>query len=279
MNEFVFGKNRLPLGKKTYIMGILNVTPDSFSDGGNYNEVKKAVVHTQKMINDGADIIDIGAVSTRPYSEPVSAAEEWERIRDILYEIRRNYSVPLSIDTFNPYTAERCLDMGADIINDVSGIFSSDMAEIIKKYNCGWVIMHGGVALRKAEEEVQFENGIISDVNCYFDGMLEKAAQKGIPAENICLDAGFGFSKNSEQNTELLKNYDKLNKHGLSLLCALSRKRFIGELMGETDSENRDSGTLAANISACMKGADIIRVHNVSLHKKSLQVIDRLFRI
>ncbi len=271
MNGFDFKKNGIVTDKKTSIMGILNVTPDSFSDGGKYNNVKNALIHTEKMIADGADIIDIGAMSTRPFSEPVTAEEEWERMKDILREIKQNFSVPVSIDTINPYTAERSLHIGADIINDVSGVFSSDMADIIKKYDCGWIIMHGGVLLRKAEEEVQYENGITDDVNCFFCTMLEKITDYGIPLKSICLDAGFGFSKNTRQNIELLENFDKINKHSLPLLCALSRKRFIGELMGEPDSQNRDSGTLAANILAISKGADIIRVHNVSLHKKVIE--------
>jgi len=279
MNRFIAGGHSLELGKKTYIMGILNVTPDSFSDGGKYFTLKEAMRQAERMIDEGADIIDVGAVSTRPFSEYVSPEEEWERLKDILCEIRKNFIVPVSIDTFNPFTAERCLDSGADIINDVSGVFSSEMAELIKRYNCGWVVMHGGVSVRKTEEETVFSDGIINDVNNFFEDILREITLLGIPKEHICLDAGFGFSKNNEQNNELLENYEKINKYGLPLLCALSRKRFIGELTGDTDSEKRDEGTLAANIIACSKGADIIRVHNVALHKKAFLVFDGICRI
>ncbi len=267
------------LGKKTYIMGILNVTPDSFSDGGKYFSLEDALKQTEKMIEEGADIIDIGAVSTRPFSEYVSPEEEWNRLQNVLYEIKKNFNIPISIDTFNPFTAERCLDTGADIINDVSGVFSSEMAEIINKYNCGWIMMHGGVSLRKTETEIQFSEGILNDVNAFFCEMKNKADEFGISEDKICFDPGFGFSKNEEQNIELLKNFGELKTEGQALLCALSRKRFIGALTGEEDSEFRDNGTLAANIIAATNGADIVRVHNVALHKKSLQLTDKLFRM
>lgn len=277
MNSFNAGRFSLGKFEKTYIMGILNVTPDSFSDGGKYFSLSDAVSQTEKMIEEGADIIDIGAVSTRPFSEYVSPEEEWNRLRNVLYEIRRNYSVPLSIDTFNPCTAERCLDMGADIINDVSGVFSSEMAEIIKKYDCGWIMMHGGVALRKTEAEVQYKNGIINDINAFFDEMQTAALESGIAADRICFDAGFGFSKNNDRNIELLERFGNLKTNGRALLSSLSRKRFIGELTGEADSKKRDEGTLAANIVACMNGADIIRVHNVALHRKTFDVLDKTY--
>lgn len=265
MNEAFFVKNFPELKKRTHIMGILNVTPDSFSDGGKFNQKAIALSHTEKMIADGADIIDIGAVSTRPFADSVSEEEEWSRLKDILREIKMNFSVPVSVDTFSPLTAQRCLDAGADIINDVSGVFSPLMADVIKKYNCGWVIMHGGVLVRKAEEEIQFPDGIIYDVNAFFDSMIAKIVRHSIPLGNICLDPGFGFSKNTAQNIELLENLEKINKHSLVLLCALSRKRFIGEISGESEPEKRDTATHNANIIAVKKGADIVRVHNVRL--------------
>lgn len=276
MRCFNTGRFSLELGKKTYIMGILNVTPDSFSDGGEFFDKNDAIKQAEKMVSEGADIIDIGAVSTRPFADEVSPEEEWQRLRNVIPEIRKRFDIPLSVDTFNPSTAKLCLDEGVDIINDVSGVFSSEMAEIIKKSGCGWIMMHGGVALRKAEEEVQFQNGIINDINEFFSDCLKKTADYGISSEFICLDPGFGFSKNEEQNTELLKRFGKLSADGSALLCALSRKRFIGALTGEKDKAMLDSGTLAANITACLNGADIIRVHNVAMHKNALQLIDAL---
>ena len=214
MRCFNTGRFSLELGKKTYIMGILNVTPDSFSDGGEFFDKNDAIKQAEKMVSEGADIIDIGAVSTRPFADEVSPEEEWQRLRNVIPEIRKRFDIPLSVDTFNPSTAKLCLDEGVDIINDVSGVFSSEMAETIKNSGCGWIMMHGGVALRKAD--------------------------------------------------------------GSALLCALSRKRFIGALTGEKDKTMLDSGTLAANITACLNGADIIRVHNVAIHKNALKLIDAL---
>lgn len=276
MRSFNTGRFTLELGKKTYIMGILNVTPDSFSDGGEFFNKNDAVKQAEKMVFEGADIIDIGAVSTRPFADEVSPEEEWDRLRYVLPEIRKRFDVPLSVDTFNPSTAKLCLDEGVDIINDVSGVFSSEMAEVIKKAGCGWIMMHGGVALRKAEDEAQFPKGIINDINDFFSDCLEKTAEYGISSDFICLDPGFGFSKNEKQNTELLKDFGNLSTNGRALLCALSRKRFIGALTGEKVKTALDSGSLAANITACLNGADIIRVHNVAMHKNALKLIDAL---
>lgn len=278
MNEFRFGSNAFALGKKTYIMGILNVTPDSFSDGGKYITVYDALKKTESMIEDGADIIDIGAVSTRPFATEVSEEEEWRRLSNVIEEIRKRFSVPLSADTFNCFVAKKCIDSGVDIINDVSGVFNPEMADIIKRHGTGWIVMHSGVLVKKSEEESYFPDGIVCDVNSFFDGFVADALKNGIELQRLCLDPGFGFAKDVSQNIELLKNSEQLNKHGCALLCALSRKRFIGELTGEAVSENRDEGSLAANMLACMKGADIIRVHNTCLHKKAFTVFDSLFR-
>lgn len=278
MSEYIFVNKALPVGRKTYIMGILNVTPDSFSDGGRYFSVKAALEGAEKMLEQGADIIDVGAVSTRPFSDCVSVEEEWERLSSVLFELRKSFSVPISVDTFNPLNIKRSLAAGADIINDVGGVFLSETAEYIKEYNAGWIIMHGGVRIADAGCEREYDNGIICDVNAFFDDMLKKMREAEVPLDNICLDPGFGFSKNTLQNTVLLKNFEKINKHSLPVLCALSRKRFIGELTGEESPEKRDSGTLGANLAAVMKGADILRVHNVKLHKDALMMADRIFR-
>lgn len=278
MRDFVFTDHIFPLGKKTYIMGILNVTPDSFSDGGKYSDAARALRHAEKMAEEGADIIDIGAVSTRPFSDTVSEETEWQRLKDVLPEIKKHIGVPVSVDTYNVSVAEKCLMAGADIINDVSGVFSSEMAELIKKYNAGWVLMHGGVSVRKTETVVDFNGGLIEDINSFFYNMTKKAENNGIDRNRLLLDAGFGFSKTNEQNIFLLENYDKLETAGTGLLCALSRKRFIGSLSGDTDIADRLEGTVAANTVAVMHGADIIRVHDVAFHKKYFRTADRFLR-
>lgn len=270
MISFEAGRFFIGNENKKYIMGILNVTPDSFSDGGKFFTVSSSLKQAEAMIEDGADIIDIGAVSTRPFSNAVDTEEEWDRLKNILPVLIRSFNVPVSVDTYNPEVAKRCLEAGVDMINDVSGVFQEDMARVVKSYNCGWITMHGGVMLRRAEEEILYQNGVLCDVNNYFSEFLSLAEKWGIRRNSICLDPGFGFSKNSVQNIELLENLDKLDKSDFPLLCALSRKRFIGEISGETIPENRDAATLEANIKAMNKGADIIRVHNVRLHRSAI---------
>lgn len=278
MSKYIFGKKELPMGRKTYIMGILNVTPDSFSDGGRFLSPDKALAGALEMLEDGADIIDVGAVSTRPFSEKISDEEEWDRLFPVLKALRKSFSVPISVDTFNPLNIKRSLDSGADIINDVGGVFLSETAQLIKEYNAGWVIMHGGVRLADAGASVCYKNGIIDDVNSFFEDMLNKMRENNVPIDNICLDPGFGFSKDPLQNIELLRRLDEIKKGELPLLCALSRKRFIGELSGEKIAEKRDIPTLGANLAAVARGADILRVHNVSLHKQALNTADCILR-
>lgn len=275
---FRCGNYSLPLGAKTYIMGILNVTPDSFSDRGKYFSASSAVRRAEQMIEVGCDIIDIGAVSTRPFASYVSPAEEWDRLKNIVPEIKSRYTLPLSVDTYDVGTAEKCLSLGADIINDVSGVFSADMAALIKKYGAGWILMHGGVNINKPEDYVDYKGGILNCVNIFFDDMLKKTKEQGIMPENICLDPGFGFAKNTEQNVELVKNFSKLKTGSSALLCALSNKRFIGEISMCASVDDRIAGTLAANLLCAERGADILRVHNVACHKKALRALDTIIK-
>ena len=278
MREFIMRDKKLILGNKTYIMGIVNITPDSFSDGNQFFSVESALTQCEKLIADGADIIDIGACSTRPDSTPVSEEEEWERLKGILSELRKMTDVLISVDTFREGIAEKCLEMGADIINDVSGVYSSSMAQLIKKYNAGWVLMHGGVKTGKTESIVDFENGVTQSVQDFFDNVLLNAEKDGIAEENICLDVGFGFSKTNEQNIELFRNLDTLDTGLCALLSGLSRKRFIGALSEDSDVSDRLGGTLAANVLSVEKGVDIVRVHEVALHRKALTLADKLYR-
>ncbi len=273
MNSIVNNGFFCPQQKKTYIMGILNVTPDSFSDGGKYNSLNEALKHTEKMLSEGADIIDIGAVSTRPFSDKVGEEEEWERLEATLTGIKKRFDCTVSVDTVSPLVARRSILAGADIINDVSGVFSSEMADVIKSSECGWIVMHGGIGVRRAEEIVEFSDGIVNDVNKFFAEMIENAQAYGIEKGRLCLDPGFGFSKTNEQNMELFMNSEKLEAQGLPILCALSRKRFISDISGEEDKE-RLIGTLAANLVAVKKGASIVRVHDVAAHKKAFDYFD-----
>lgn len=278
MREFTARGKRLVLGNKTYIMGIINITPDSFSDGNKFFSPENAIAQCRKLINDGADIIDIGACSTRPFSQIVDEDEEWNRLKEVLIDLRKQKNIIISVDTFRESVAEKCLEYGADIINDVGGIYNKKMAELIKKYNAGWVIMHGGVLTDKTESVKEYPDGVVQEVQNFFDEVLENAENDGFDLSHICLDPGFGFSKTNEQNIELLKNLNVLDTGFCALLSGLSRKRFIGELSEDDDLSDRLGGTLAANIMSIEKGADIIRVHEVKIHKKAVTTADKLFR-
>ena len=269
MRFFRTAKGDSPLDKP-YLMGILNVTPDSFSDGGKYFDPADALRKAAEMVEQGADVIDVGAVSTRPFSAPVSEEEEWARLNAVLPELLRGCPVPVSVDTTDITVAKRCLDLGAAVINDVSGAFRPEMCEAVKEYRAGWVLMHGGAAFAKTEAEPEYPGGVLRHVQDFFDHVIRQAAEYGLSTEQLCLDPGFGFAKNAEQNAELLKNLSSLDAHGAALMAALSRKRFIGALSGDEDPADRLGGTLAANVMAVLAGADVIRTHEVALHRKAL---------
>lgn len=263
------------LGKKTYIMGILNVTDDSFFDGGRYNTPQKAVQRAKQMLNEGADIIDIGAHSTRPNHIPITETEEIEIIKQYLPLIYDETKAVISVDTFYPCVAEYALQNGASIINDVSGEFNEKMARLVLDYNCGWVIMHTGGG--DAVSVPQYKTGITEDVCSFFDEMLKKCSEFGISKNQIMFDMGIGFGKTNEHNLELIKNINKLKKDDVALLTALSSKRIIRYT---TDAQNEDLvyGTISANVLAIKGGTDFIRVHNVRENVFASKMADAVLR-
>ena len=265
-------KNGIIDNSSVRIMGILNITPDSFSDGGLYFDSAAASAHADKMIDDGADIIDIGAMSTRPGSEKITFEREIDRLERVLYGIREKSDIPISIDTVYPETADFALENGADMINDVTGVFNGEMASVAKKHGAGWIVMHNKSS--DAGDKVDYKNGIINDISDFFDMMISKCVKFGIPEENLCLDPGFGFGKNTAENIDILKNTDKLSDRNIMYLTALSRKRFIGDITGETDASKRDAGTLAADLLACLGGSDILRVHDVKSTHDAVEIFE-----
>lgn len=275
MKVFRFFEKEIIIDKKPLIMGILNVTPDSFSDGGEFLDAEKAILHAKEMISDGTDIIDIGAMSTRPGSIPVSADEEIGRLAPVLKELRLLDNAVISVDTVNPQTADFALSNGAHIINDVSGCFDKEMAEVVKKYNAGWIITHtGGVA---SGETLVYNGGVVSCVDSFFSEMLHKCEAFGIDRSHICFDPGFGFAKTTEDNIELLQNLEKLVMPDVVFLTALSKKRFIGAVTDAAETRDRLAGTLAADLIAVMKGSDILRVHDVKETRQSLDVYNCIY--
>ena len=270
------GKNfSFDLGKKTYIMGILNVTDDSFYDGGMYNSPKKAVEHAKRMHSEGADIIDIGAHSTRPNHTVLSPDEELEIIKRYLPLIYDETKAVISVDTFYPSVAEYALLNGASIINDVSGKFNLEMAQLVKNYNCGWVIMHTGGGDSSAV--VDYNNGVIDDINCFFNDMKNKCKEFGIGLNQLCFDVGIGFGKSHENNLKIIKNLKDIDTNDVALMMALSSKRVVS-ISTNAEKEDLLFGTIAGNTLAIAGGADIIRVHNVKENHLSAKMSDAIMR-
>ena len=263
------------LGKKTYVMGILNVTDDSFFDGGKYNLPQKSVEHAKRMLDEGADIIDIGAHSTRPGHKVLSPDEELEILKDYLPLIYNETGAVISVDTFYPTVAEYALKNGASIINDVSGVFNPEMAQLVKKYNCGWVLMHTGGGDSSVIPE--YKNDIITEVESFFIDSINKCEQFGICKNQICLDVGIGFGKSHEHNLELIKNFRKLKVADVAMLMALSSKRVV-RLSTHSENEDLVYGTIAGNVLAISGGADLIRVHNVKENALSAKMADAVVR-
>lgn len=259
---FKVGKYNFPLGEKTYIMGILNVTPDSFSDGGKWFEVNTAVEHAVQMQRDGADIIDIGAQSTRPGYTKISAEDEEKRLLPFLEAVRGAVDVPISVDTFYPSVAKRALSFGADIINDVMGYADEEMYRISADCGCGCIIMHD-----KADGIKEF-----------FDDVIKKCDNYGIERERVCLDPGIGFGKTHSMNLEILRECGKYRIDECALLIGASRKRVVGAPCGNPPFEQRLPGTIAAHVLSISAGADIIRVHDVAEAVQSARVADAIVR-
>ena len=258
----------------TKIMGILNVTDNSFSDGGLYLDYDSAVERLNKLLEDGADIIDIGAESTKPYSEPVSAELQIERLIPILdYISDNNIDIPVSIDTRSAEVARKCLDAGATAINDVSGLaFDVNMVKVISDYSCPVVIQHSKGTPDIMQNNPQYEN-LMDEIYLDLQEKIDFAIKKGIDKNNIIVDPGIGFGKTREQNFEILRRIEELKGLGCPVLLGLSRKSLLN--MPDADNETKDIYTLALNTIAIENKVDIIRVHNVSLHKQLLTMLGR----
>ena len=263
------------LGKKTYVMGILNVTKDSFADGGKYNTPEKAKEHTREMLLQGANIIDIGAQSTRPGSVLMSVQEELNIIKQYLPCLANEFDCVFSVDTFYPEVAEYALNNGASIINDVSGKFNKDMAELVLKYDCGWIITHTGNG--DAQTVPDYKTSVTEDVIIFFDEVLDKCNQLQIPHNRIMLDIGIGFGKSYEHNIEVIKNIKRIKRQNVALLTELSLKRVVG-IATDSDKEDRLYGTISANTLAIVGGTDFIRVHNVKEAVLGAKMADAVLR-
>ncbi|EPZ33321.1 Dihydropteroate synthase domain-containing protein [Rozella allomycis CSF55] len=264
------------------IMGVLNVTPDSFSDGGDYFSVEAAVEHALEMVEQGADIIDIGGCSTRPFADEPAIEEELRRVIPVIEAIRRvNNEIPISIDTFRSEVAAAAIKAGADMINDVSGgLRDQNMYKTMALANVPVCLMHMRGNSKTMNSLNSYEDGLINTLEKELSTIVSNALKSGIRPWNIILDPGIGFSKNTEQNLEILQNLKQLKSSRLlgkyPWLIGVSRKRFIGELTQNDDAKSRDFGTLAVSCHAVMQGANVIRIHNVKDLSSSLKLINKL---
>lgn len=258
-------------GGRVLLMGILNVTPDSFSDGGQHYGLSTAIEHAEQMRLEGADIIDIGGESTRPGAAEVSADEEWRRVSGILASLAASGKLPLSIDTYKATVAHKAAEAGAVIINDVWGMTRDhDLARVVADTGSLVVITYN-------RGEVDPDIDLRADMAEFFRQSFEVAHANGIPHAHIILDPGVGFSKTYEQNFGVLANLDVLCETGCPVLVGVSRKSFIGRLTGEP-VENRLTGTLAADLDAVHRGARILRVHDVAPHREALAMLEAIER-
>ena len=270
--SYVFSDGkRLDIGKKTLIMGILNVTPDSFSDGGKWNAVDRALAHAKEMIADGADIIDIGAESSRPGFVPVSAEEEMERLLPFLDALLPHITVPVSIDTFKSKTAAAALERGVHIVNDIWGLQyekePGEMAAVAAAYNAPVVAMHNQHGTEYGD--------MIADMKRFFEKTCEIADKAGISQEKLILDPGIGFGKTAEQNMEVLRRMKELTVLPYPWLLGASRKGFIGKALDLPVTE-RMEGTGAVCVMGQLGGCQIMRVHDVKPIKRMCRMIDAI---
>lgn len=262
---------RLEVTAKTLIMGILNVTPDSFSDGGRWNTAEKAQSHTKEMTDAGADIIDVGAESTRPGGQPLTAEEEIERMKIFLPVVLGESSVPVSVDTYHWKTADYALHAGAHMMNDIWGLQydHGEMAEVAGCHQVPVIVMHN-------KADTNYNGDVIEEMKIFFDKSLDIALQAGVKEENIILDPGIGFGKDGNQNMEVLRRLDELVRaFPCPWLLGVSRKRFIGAIL-DLPAGERDEGTGAAGLWGINKGCSILRVHNVSMAVRMAKVWDAL---
>ncbi len=257
-------------------MGILNVTPDSFSDGGLYFETQKAINHALSMIEDGADIIDIGGESTRPFSDPVSVDDELLRVIPVIKELRKRTDTVISIDTTKSTVAKEACLVGADIINDISGmLFDTKMIDVAKDIGCPVVLMHIKGNPKTMQENPTYDN-VVSEIKCHLLDRIDYVIENGIDKKNIILDPGIGFGKTIENNFEILNRLDELTSIEYPFLIGVSNKSFIGKTLNINEND-RLQGTIVANTIALQKGCKIFRVHNVKEAKRCLLIANKIF--
>lgn len=261
----------LDYGKRTYIMGILNVTPDSFSDGGDFNSVEKALKHAKEMVDEGADMIDIGGESTRPGHTYVDSEEEIRRVVPVIKALKKEISLPMSIDTYKADVAEEALKLGVEMVNDVWGLRRDEnMANVIAKYDAEVCIMHN-------QDGTEYDKDIMEAIKDFLSESIKMALDAGVKKEKIVLDPGIGFGKTFEQNLEVLRRLGELRELGYPILLGTSRKSVIGNVL-HLEPKDRVEGTVATTVLGVRDGVDIVRVHDVTENLRAAKMADAIYR-
>ena len=281
--DLVWGKNRLVLGKRTCVMGILNVTPDSFSDGGEFFTLDDAVAQGQKLFEDGADILDIGGESTRPFSDAVSVEEEIRRVIPVIENLAARISIPISIDTTKAGVARRAIQAGASMINDVSALrLDHGLADVAAEYDVPVILMHMLGTPKTMQADPVYDD-LIKEIKGFLKNAVDYAQSKGISKSKIIIDPGIGFGKTVEHNLLLIKHLYEFKTLDVPILIGLSRKAFIRNILKDTtvkdinpDVPVVETGTQASVAAAVLNGAHMVRVHNVANTRTTLKIIDAI---
>ncbi|MBD2570753.1 dihydropteroate synthase [Anabaena lutea] len=277
-NQLMIRERCFIWGQRTYLMGILNVTPDSFSDGGKFNTVSAALNQAQAMVAAGADIIDIGGQSTRPGAEQITLTEELDRVLSVLQVIRPEIAIPISVDTTRANVAKAAVLSGADIVNDISGgTFDSEMLSTVANLDVPIMLMHIRGTPQTMQQQTDYQD-LIGDIYSFLSQQINAAIAAGIKHDNIIIDPGIGFAKNYEQNLEIFRRLQTLKALNCPILVGASRKSFIGKILNQPDPQARVWGTAAACSAAIFYGADILRVHDVSEMREVALVADAIYR-
>ena len=274
--SFQFGKKVYDLSSRTFVMGVLNVTPDSFSDGGNFMQADAAVSRALQMVTDGADFIDIGGQSTRPGADEISAEEESARVMPVIKKLADELAVPISVDTFHSAVADEALTTGAVIINDVSGFNrDADMLKVVAKHKATAIAMHMKGTPKDMQDDPQYDN-VVKEVVAYFENVIWRANVENIT--QVILDPGIGFGKNVEHNLSLIKNINELKRLDCPVMVGVSRKSLISKIAGG-EVDDRLEGTVALNTIAILNGVQIIRVHDVKAGVRTAKIADEYRRV
>ena len=268
-------RHELDMDKRTLIMGVLNTTPDSFFNGGSFLNVDQAVKHAEGMVEQGADIIDVGGESTRPFSAPISQEEEWKRVNELIKILLERIDVPISIDTCKPEIAEKALALGVHMVNDVNGLRDKKMAKVVAKYNVPIIIVHMKGTPKTMQKDPKYED-VVAEIIAFFRERIKYAEDNGISKENVIIDPGIGFGKTTEHNLEIIKRLREFKTLGLPICIGTSRKSFIGSIL-DLDVKDRLEGTLATNAASIINGANIIRIHDVKEGYRAAKMIDAIY--